>query len=56
MLLNAGDEPIAFTLPEPTRVRWRLTLDTAEHGVRLPGERTYDVAGRSLAVFSGQPV
>ncbi|HEY5594721.1 MAG TPA: glycogen debranching protein GlgX, partial [Nitrospiria bacterium] len=57
ILLNAHHEAVPFVLPAHKKgTRWELTLDTeigkTKKGRRLArGGRTYDLRGRSLAVF-----
>ncbi|MBI1179285.1 MAG: glycogen debranching protein GlgX [Alphaproteobacteria bacterium] len=60
ILFNAGADPLHFALPPATAGRpWRLVLDTATVKLRAtatpPDENTYDLEGRSLAVFEDAP-
>jgi glycogen operon protein len=57
LLLNAHDEPLAFTLPAHKRgVRWAFILDTAlpDHGKRaafFKGGDSYELEARSVVVL-----
>ena len=60
MLLNAGDEDVAFTLPQSDAVRWERVLDTATEPADSPHKAPDPAAvpgcivtRRSLVVFSG---
>jgi glycogen operon protein len=61
LLINAGSEPVEFTLPGPEYgERWEYTLDTAEHDSfgdrpRLKARDTVPLTDRALLVLRRLP-
>jgi glycogen operon protein len=61
VMLNLGERPEAFVLPELPDIRWRLAVDTGrepwvfdprDHAVAVDGR--YDMFERSVAVLEGR--
>jgi hypothetical protein len=59
VVLNSGDQPARYLLPEAPDGEWELVLDTAreepfEDGDRLPGDSPYEVKPRSFVLLAAR--
>ena len=59
VVLNSGDQPARYLLPEAPDGEWELVLDTAreepfEDGDRLPGDSPYEVKARSFVLLAAR--